>query len=120
MRILICGSRDWFDFDLIKSKLSNCPPDTVVIHGGCRGADSIAGDVAVELGFEVRCFPADWKAHGRAAGPVRNQRMLEEGKPDRVIAFHDDIKSSRGTIDMIRRAEKVGVMVEIVSRKLSQ
>ena len=47
----------------------------------------------------------------RAAGPIRNQRMLVEGKPDLVIAFHDDLESSRGTKDMIKRSLKAGIRV---------
>lgn len=52
-------------------------------------------------------FPADWAAHGRSAGPLRNARMLAEFKPDVVIAF----KGSRGTQDMVSRAEAAGIRV---------
>jgi len=60
-------------------------------------------------------FPADWKSYGKGAGPIRNQLMLDEGKPDLVLAFHNDISSSRGTADMIRRAKKHGISYEIIS-----
>jgi hypothetical protein len=60
----------------------------------------------------VAVFPADWETHGRAAGPIRNQAMLDEGKPYLVIAFWDG--KSKGTLDMISRATRAGVPVKIV------
>lgn len=33
--------------------------------------------------------------------------MLDEGKPDFVVAFHNDITNSKGTLDMITRAKKI-------------
>ena len=73
----------------------------VVIHGGARGADDLArqwGEISV--GIEGVEFRADWTAHGKAAGMIRNQRMLDEGRPDLVVAF----PGGRGTADMVRRA----------------
>jgi hypothetical protein len=52
-------------------------------------------------------YMADWDGLGRKAGPIRNQRMLDEGKPDLVIAF----PGGRGTADMVRRAREAGVEV---------
>lgn len=92
---------------------------TTVVHGGARGADSIADLVARELGFEVRCYPADWTKHGRAAGPLRNAEMLEREHPDAegdpinfVLAFSKDFARSRGTADMIKRSQSVGLIIE--------
>jgi hypothetical protein len=42
--------------------------------------------------------------------------MLDEGRPDRVLAFHVDISRSRGTADMIRRARLQGVPVQVFKR----
>jgi hypothetical protein len=55
-------------------------------------------------GIGVRCdvYEADWISLGRKAGPIRNQRMLEEGKPDLVMAF----PGGRGTADMVRRGKE--------------
>jgi hypothetical protein len=50
--------------------------------------------------------PADWEKWGTAAGPKRNQMMLDQ-KPDIVLAF----PGGRGTADMIARAEQAGVEV---------
>lgn len=113
MRLLICGSRGWADDWPIRLTLETHEP-TVVIHGDCRGADRIAGEVAAEMGIEVLGFPADWDRHAKGAGPERNQQMLDEGKPDRVVAFHDDLKNSEGTADMVRRAQQAGLPVETV------
>lgn len=78
-----------------------------VIHGAARGADTLAHEWAAHHEIPVDVYPADWQAHGRAAGPIRNARMLEEGKPDVVVAF----KGGRGTADMVRRARASGVPV---------
>ena len=55
----------------------------------------------------VNPFPAQWSKYGRAAGPLRNTQMLSEGNPDIVLAFHDNIKRSRGTRNMIVQSLKV-------------
>ena len=117
MRILVCGDRNWTDCKSIENRLKLLPKDTIIIHGACRGADKIAGLEAKKLGFEVLEFPAEWEKYGKGAGPIRNQKMLDEGKPDVVIAFHQDIENSKGTKDMVERAEKVGIKVEIIRNK---
>jgi hypothetical protein len=80
---------------------------TAVIHGGAPGADEMAGLWAESTGIAVQCFPANWKAHGKAAGPIRNKRMLDEGKPDLVVAF----PGGRGTANMVAQARAAGVEV---------
>jgi hypothetical protein len=85
-----------------------------IIHGGAAGADWCAGAVAELRDIPQSVFKADWKAHGRAAGPIRNQQMLDQGKPDLVLAF----PGGRGTADMVRRAKAAGVEVrEIAARR---
>ena len=113
LRMLICGDRDWTDKDTIKKVMMNFPLGTIVIHGGARGADSLAGIVAKELGLHVVVYKADWARFGKAAGPIRNAEMLEDGKPDGVIAFHHDIRKSKGTAHMVKIAKKKGLEVEI-------
>jgi len=81
----------------------------VIIHGDCRGADRLAGQAAEQLGLTVRAYPAQWDSHGRAAGPIRNQQMIDEEHPDLVIAFHDDLTKSKGTRDMLQRAKRSGI-----------
>jgi hypothetical protein len=101
MRVLVTGDRNWSNKDIIREVLKKYPTDTILINGGARGADSIAAKIGKELGFKVETFKADWGAYGRAAGPIRNRKMLREGKPDVVEAFHDHILDSKGTKDMV-------------------
>jgi hypothetical protein len=64
-----------------------------------RGADTLAGIIAEQIGLQVEVYPADWNRHGQAAGPIRNQQMLDQGRPDIVLAFHANISQSKGTKD---------------------
>ena len=112
--MLICGDRNWKDPSLIREKIMEFNPD-VIIEGEARGADSIARDVGQQLIIRVLKFPANWEEYGKAAGVIRNQQMLDEGNPDMVMAFHDDIASSKGTKDMIKRSLKRGVKVILIS-----
>lgn len=104
MKILVCGDRNWGSKLIIKAWLRFLKP-SLVIEGGCRGADQIAAKAADELGIPVKPFPAKWEQYGKAAGPIRNREMLDE-KPDLVLAFHFDITESRGTADTLFEAEK--------------
>jgi hypothetical protein len=114
MRVLVCGSRDWQDAAAIHNALERLRP-AAVITGGCRGADSIAANWARAHEVQLLEMPADWRAFGRAAGPIRNRQMIEQGKPDLVLAFHANIETSRGTRDMVKQAQAAGVRVQIVT-----
>jgi hypothetical protein len=113
MRILVCGSRNWSDAVAIETAIAARSSSPTIIHGGATGADEIAHGLARMHGWPVEVYPADWQQHGKAAGPLRNQKMLDEGKPDVVLAF--PVKDSRGTWDMIRRARAAGIPMEIAS-----
>ena len=112
MRVLICGDRNWTNQEMIEDKLAflisivYSPLDILVIQGEARGADSLARLAAESLNIPVIKFPAQWDLYGRAAGPIRNKQMLEEGKPDMVLAFHDNIQASKGTKYMVMLARK--------------
>ena len=111
MRILVCGSRHFTDYELLKETLDGFEI-TTIIEGEARGADRMAREYAERAGIPVRAFPAKWEEHGKAAGPIRNKVMLIEGKPDLVIAFRGP--NSRGTQNMINQAEKAGIPVYVV------
>ncbi len=111
MKVLVCGSRTWTDVEAISRELACFPGDTTVIHGAAKGADAIADKIASQLGFKVIVFPAFWEEKGRAAGPLRNLRMLAEGEPDLVLAFHKE--GSKGTAHMIVSAQRAGIEVRI-------
>ncbi len=112
MRVLICGSTHWTNEEIIENYIKDLPPDAVVIHGEAPGADEIAGRIADKRGHTVIGFEANWSLYGDAAGPIRNQQMLDFGV-DKVIAFHEDLASSKGTKDMIARARKAWIPVKI-------
>jgi hypothetical protein len=114
MRVLVCGDRNWTDKQKIKDRLSQLPQWAIIVEGEARGADSLARECAEELGMEIEAYPANWKKYGKAAGPVRNQQMLDSGI-DLVIAFHPYITSSKGTKDMVRRAKLARIDTEIIS-----
>jgi hypothetical protein len=103
---LICGGRDFANqhmFDTIMNHLTQtrgCPAK--VVHGGASGADSMAGAWAKKMAVEVVACPADWKKHGKAAGPIRNEEMLMDHKPSLVVAF----PGGQGTADMVKRANR--------------
>lgn len=114
MRVIVCGSRDWSDQRIIWNVLSTMAEeceDLEIIHGGARGADTLAGQIAESFNLPVVSMPADWKTFGRAAGPMRNKDMLGKG-PDLVIAFRNDGKSS-GTDHMCQIARRAGVPVRV-------
>jgi hypothetical protein len=116
-RVLVFGSRDWTDVDLIRRRLERFPSGTTVIHGAAHGADTIGGDVATELGFTVIAEPADW-SQGRGAGPIRNQRMLEIHRPTCGLGFM--VGWTRGSADMLQRLIKAGLPVDLCSRPPSR
>ncbi len=103
-RILITGDRDWVDRRMMLNIIKTHLPIEVIIHGCARGADTLAGQISEELNIPVDEFPADWDKYHKAAGHIRNQQMLTEGKPTLVLAFHLNIMESKGTRDMIKRS----------------
>ncbi|MCL6592088.1 MAG: DUF2493 domain-containing protein [Firmicutes bacterium] len=113
MVVLVCGSRDYTDYGKVYDCLKSIDVSQV-LAGGCRGADTLAVAAAKACGYPFREFPADWRKFGKAAGPIRNQQMLDEGKPDLVVAFHEDLENSKGTKDMIRRARSQGIPVRLI------
>lgn len=108
--VLVCGGRDYTDQEHIWAVLDDIhetTPIAWILHGGASGADTLAGRWAQARGVSCRVFYADWQTHGRVAGMRRNQRMLDEGRPDLVVAF----PGGRGTRDMIQRAYAAGVPI---------
>lgn len=83
------------------------PSDIVIITGAAPGADSAASDFAIISFCQLKEYPADWKKYGVRAGFVRNRQMLEEGKPDLVVAF----PGGTGTAMMVKLAKAAGVKV---------
>lgn len=117
MRILITGSRTWTDKVTIAQAIREAwlvagrPYGVVVVTGGARGADYIAGVYAKRLGFSVEVHEVtkdEWAASGPAAGPQRNKLMVDLGA-DVCLAF---IKNeSKGATGCAKMAEKAGIPV---------
>ncbi len=109
-RFIVCGGRDYSDKVFLKRSLDELLKidwNFVLVHGDARGADTLAAEWANNDAWVlVEAHPADWNKHGRKAGPIRNQEMLDSGI-DGVIAF----AGGYGTADMVNRALQTGVPV---------
>lgn len=125
MKVLVCGSRDFKDQLIIRFDLTELMykhNDLIVIEGGAAGADRIAQRWAKDMiglvdytKVDLVTVPADWDKHGKAAGYIRNQEMLDM-KPDLVLAYVcKPLAESRGTNDMVTRAKKAGVKVKVTT-----
>jgi predicted Rossmann-fold nucleotide-binding protein len=106
MKILVCGGRHYSDYKKVKAVLDE-QPITTIVHGGASGADQLAHQYAREKTIPVVVYPADWKTHGRAAGPIRNKEMLDMEAPDIVIAF----PGGSGTQNMVKQAQQRNIKV---------
>lgn len=115
MRLLVCGSRHLTEKhgERVLEEIRKRAPD-VILHGAANGADMLADHAASHVNAEVVAFPANWKKHGRRAGPIRNEAMLRIGKPDAVLAFKLMGVDARGTSDMICRARDANVPVDLI------
>ena len=113
MKILVCGGRIFGLSDeernLIHAQLADLvvQHDDSIVVGGAPGVDTVAEEWAKHWEIRYEVFPAQWRLHGKKAGPIRNQRMLDEARPDLVVAF----PGGAGTADMVRRAHKAGINV---------
>ena len=121
--ILVCGGRNYWGRATLYHKLSSVcmerglfpeplslepfRPNVHIIAGDATGADTFAAEWAAANQVPFTKYEADWEANGKAAGPIRNQRMLDEGACNLVIAF----PGGKGTADMVRRAKKAGIEV---------
>lgn len=110
MKILISGSRYYSNYQKIFTFLKGKNKEydnLVIVEGGARGADSLARKACKKLDIEFKEYRANWKKYGKAAGPIRNQKMLDDNVDvDLVAIFHENLNKSKGTKDMMKRAEK--------------
>ncbi len=116
--VIVCGSRNWKGpRGLIWAELEKRCPD-IVIHGDCKGADTIAGEWADYYNSQALAMPAQWERHGKAAGPLRNREMAKvldslrtSGYEVEVLAF--PLGVSVGTRGMISIATHFGFLVTV-------
>lgn len=109
-RVIVCGGRDYRNRHHVFEVLDSLRAERglhVVIHGAATGADQEAEVWATVRGLSRHRFPAQWEKHGKAAGPIRNQQMIDKGRPDFVVAF----PGGAGTADMVMRARTAGIEV---------
>lgn len=111
-RLLITGSRDWWDAHLLKTTIHYwvsllLDEPVTLVHGNCPiGADALAEQYAIARGWQPEPVSANWTEHGLRAGPLRNQLMVDLGA-DLVLAF--PLPGSKGTWDTVRRARAAGL-----------
>lgn len=109
MRILVCGGRDYENFDHVQRVLNGLleqHKEFIIIEGGVSGADTLARTWAQNRNVTFETYVANWKRDGKAAGPIRNELMLSTGI-DLVVAF----PGGRGTNHMVSIAQRDGVPV---------
>lgn len=107
-RVLVCGGRNFTNSPAMNTLLGHLHDEYdfhVLIHGDAPGADKLAAAWAEHFGIDIEAYPAEWAKYGRSAGPRRNRQMLEEGKPDLVVA----LPGGRGTANMVMLAIEAGV-----------
>ena len=108
MNVAIVGSRNYTNYDDFKWFVENALQtwdidDIQVVSGGAQGADAMAEKWARQNNFPIKIFKPDWLKYGKAAGPIRNQQIIEYAT--HVIAFPS--KTGKGTQDSIMRAKKL-------------
>ena len=123
LRVIIAGSRDFADYQLLKEKCAELIPihnlsalPVRIISGTAREADQLGEQFAEEENCMLSRFPADWGKYGMAAGYRRNVEMakftIDDGNKGLLIAFWDS--KSNGTKWMIDIAKRYGLDVEVV------
>lgn len=106
MRVLVCGGRKFNNYKMLCAVLDGLHAKhnfTCVIEGEAKGADRLSRAWASSRKIFVEPYPADWDTYWLGAGPIRNQQMIDEGKPDMVIAF----PGGTGTADMLLRSKRL-------------
>lgn len=111
MKTIVAGTRTITDYDLVARSIEGLRwKPTEIVGGGAKGVDALGAEWAMNNMIPFKEFPADWVAHGRAAGPIRNAEMAEYAHA--LLAIWDG--KSAGTRDMISQAKKRKLAVEIV------
>ena len=126
MRLLVTGGRDYHDRKRVYRELDAIGPSSV-IHGKAPGLDTLADDWAKERGVPVHGFAARWTdlvtppvliryrrdgvAYNARAGGIRNQKMLDEGKPDYALVF----PGGNGTADCLERIVTARIPHKVLS-----
>lgn len=109
MKLIVCGGRDYQDFERLIAVLDAVHAKrkiTMLIEGGANGADAHAATWAEQNKIPRVTCHANWRHLGGYAGPARNKLMLDLGA-DGVVAF----PGGKGTASMVSLAKGRGVKV---------
>lgn len=110
MTYAIIGGRDFNDYELVNSTMSQYKDITSIVSGGAKGADSLGAKYAFDNDIKLITHLPDWEQYGRGAGFVRNKLIIDDA--DVVIAFWDG--KSKGTKNSIDTTKKQNKQIEIV------
>ena len=119
MNIVIAGSRDFDDYELLELTITEWAKrnpqinqdDVTIISGNARGADQLGERFACEYGLKLEVYPADWNQYGKSAGYKRNVQMAELA--DHAFIFWDGF--SKGTYHMIQLLDKLEITHQVIT-----
>lgn len=111
--VIVTGSRDWSDRRLVAETLAPFPAGTYLLHGACRGLDTIAATFGKRYGFNILAFPYFADDSGKEC---RNETMFAVAKAfqdckHRVYGFAFPLPESVGTFKAIRIADRLGIAI---------
>lgn len=106
MKVAVIGSRDFNDYEMLKSKLlEHVNEIKCIISGGAKGADSFAEKFALEYNLPTKIYLPEWKLYGRSAGIIRNKEIVKES--DQCFIFWDgESKGTKSVIDFCQNQNK--------------
>ena len=113
--VLVSGSREYTNGEMIDSYLSTIDEEFMIIEGGARGADRLCREWAIANDVLYTTVEADWKKYNKAAGHIRNQAMLDMAMSlsDNTVLIAFPLKESKGTYNMIGICQNAGMEVVV-------
>lgn len=118
MTILVCGGRHFEYYNILSMVLNQIIGEYVpaedeveVVSGGCAGTDKLAEKYAQENNYILKVFPAEWSKYGKAAGPIRNQQMVDYIKDKNSIVVAFTSVNTKGTRHTMQQAQKYNIPV---------
>ena len=114
-RLIIAGGREFEDYALLSQSVDQYiseldDQDIEIVCGCASGADALGARYGMSKGYKINYYKPEWETYGRAAGPIRNEKMAQNA--DSLIAFWNG--SSAGTKNMISLARQYGLKVKVV------
>jgi hypothetical protein len=112
MIVAVTGGRDGVAEALVDRTLTTIDEAmgiSVLVHGDARGVDTQCAQWARDRGISVRPYPADWRKHGRGAGPIRNKLMLTDSQCELLVVFPGGKGTAQGTAHCCNTAKTLGI-----------